>query len=1072
VSEPVETRHGVIAWMVRNPIAAQLLLVIVLVGGLFAASRVKLEVFPEFALDMVLVTVPYPGASPAEVEQGAVLAVEEAIRSVDGVRAVSSVASEGSGTVTAELLLHAHPDKALADIKSAVDRVTSFPKDVERPVVRLATRRREVVSIVLAGDQPLATLHELAERVRDRLVEHPDVTQVEVLGVPPVEISVEVPSERLRAYGLTLDDVARAIQAASLELPGGSVETRAGEVMVRMSDRREKGNDFADIVLRGTADGAAVRLGDVATIRDGYADTKQAMFLDGKRAVRVTAYRIGDETPLKVSDAVKAEVERLRGELPEDVRVQVWDDNSEALRSRLDLLLEDSLQGLLLVLVALALFMEARIAFWVAMGIPTSFLATFLLMPLLDVSVNMVTLFAFLIAVGIVVDDAIVVGEETWDLVEKGVPRVEAAIIAAKSMALPVTMAVLTTCVAFTPLMFIPGMIGKIFGLIPVIAIATFVTSLLDTFLIFPAHLAHGHEKDRAAERWLRWLRGHCNAALDRATRHGYEPALRFAARHRYAVVAAAIAIFALTLGAVRGGRVPFRFFPRIEGELVTASGRLPYGSPEERATELARALEAAARRAVDAHGGPDIVRGMVTRIGEGPRGMGSSMELGSHLVTVELQIVPSEQRGVTSEELAQAWSTEVPPLAGLAALTITGNSGPGRGAAITVQLSHPSTEVLEAASGDLEAAMRSFPQLRDVDNAWASGKPQLDLHLLDEARNLGLSSLDVARQVRGAFFGAEALREQRGRNEMRVKVRLPEAERRSEWFLEELQIRTPAGGLIPLPMVARIERGRSPTAITREEGHRTVQVRADLSRGVSSPQEVLATLQTEVIPELSNKYDGLRSEFVGQQRDQLEAFGSLGRGYLLALLVMYALMAIPFRSWVQPLIVLSAIPFGIVGAVTGHLLLGYPMSIMSVMGIVALSGIVVNDSIVFVDAANKALADGEDPRQAIVLAGARRLRPILLVSSTTFFGLAPLIFATAPQAKFLVPMAISLGCGVLVATQINLLLVPAVYLVADDVGKAIRRVLGREDAPSGPAGGPGEAAGGAPAGEAPATPA
>jgi multidrug efflux pump subunit AcrB len=379
---------------------------------------------------------------------------------------------------------------------------------------------------------------------------------------------------------------------------------------------------------------------------------------------------------------------------------------------------------------------------------------------------------------------------------------------------------------------------------------------------------------------------------------------------------------------------------------------------------------------------------------------------------------------------------------------------------------------VLEAASGDLEAAMRSFPQLRDVDNAWASGKPQLDLHLLDEARNLGLSSLDVARQVRGAFFGAEALREQRGRNEMRVKVRLPEAERRSEWFLEELQIRTPAGGLIPLPMVARIERGRSPTAITREEGHRTVQVRADLSRGVSSPQEVLATLQTEVIPELSNKYDGLRSEFVGQQRDQLEAFGSLGRGYLLALLVMYALMAIPFRSWVQPLIVLSAIPFGIVGAVTGHLLLGYPMSIMSVMGIVALSGIVVNDSIVFVDAANKALADGEDPRQAIVLAGARRLRPILLVSSTTFFGLAPLIFATAPQAKFLVPMAISLGCGVLVATQINLLLVPAVYLVADDVGKAIRRVLGREDAPSGPAGGPGEAAGGAPAGEAPATPA
>ncbi len=1030
-----QTKTGPIAWMARNPVAANLLMIVILVGGLVGALQVKQEVFPEFDLDMVNVTVPYPGATPEDVEQGIVRAVEEAVRGIDGVKRVNSTSGEGVGTVAVELLLDADPDKVLGDVKNAVDRVTVFPLEAEKPQVTLASRRSTVISLIVAADLELTPLHALAERARADLLSKPEITQVELQGVPPLELSIEISREQLEALGLTIDEVARIVAAGSMELPGGSVKTDQGEVLVRVADRALSVRDFEDIPLRSTPGGASLRLGDVATIIDGYADTDQANYYNGKRAVRLIAYRVGDETPSSVSKAVRAYVGELQAELPAHVEVATWDDDSEKLTDRISLLLKNGAIGLILVVVTLTLLLKLRLAFWVSLGLPISFMGGFMLMPGADLSVNMITLFAFIVTLGMVVDDAIVVGENIYDRMQQGMEPIEAAIVGAREMAMPVSFAILTSIAAFTPLFFVPGTMGKIFAFFPFVVSAVLLFSLVESFFILPAHLGHGRDRQRAGiAGWIDDQSARVGGALERFTAQRYRPALQAVMRRRYLSISLGISLFFVAVGMVASGAVPFNFFPSMEGDVVMVEARLPYGAPLSDTSTVQQALEHAANTALAELGGPEYSRGMYTLVGEGPAQRFGPSESGSHLVTIEQALVPSDQRDFSAQEFSTLWATHTPALPMTDAVVFESSVGPGAGAAVDVQLSHTDTAVLERAAAELAEGLGGYTELFNVENGFAAGKPRLDYDPLPRAESLGLSTSAVGRQLRSAFFGAEAIREQRGRNELKVMVRLPKSQRQSEHDLEALRIRTPQGGFVPLGSVAELERNRAPTSILREDGRRIVNVSAELTAQVKSSRAVRDDLSENVLPELVRKYPGLDAQFVGQQRSQQEAFGSLGKNYLVALFVIYGLLAIPFRSYVQPLIIMSAIPFGFVGAVLGHLILGYSLSLISLFGIIALSGVVVNDSLVLIDAVNRKRAEGASAFEAATYGGMRRLRPILLTSLTTFFGLAPMILETSVGARFLIPMAISLGFGVLFATFIILLLVPCLYLVVEDL--------------------------------------
>ena len=1060
MSDETTTLRGPIAWMAKNGVAANLLMIIIIVGGALGASRIKQEVFPAFDLDLIRITVPYPGASPEEVEQGIILAVEEAVRGLTGVKRVTSGAGEGAGTVAVELLIAADPDRVLADVKSAVGRIRSFPDEAEDPDISIASRQQRVVSLVIASQQELGTLQELAERVREEVLKSPDVTQVDIEGIPALEIAIEVSRERLEEFGLTLQDVANQVRFASQELPAGGIKTEGGEILLRLSDRKLSGAQFGDMILRSTAAGASVKLSDVATVRDGYVETDQSNFYDGEPAVRVTAYRVGDERPQDVSDAMRSYVDTLRSEVPSNVTLAIWNDDSEMLRGRIDLLVRNARTGLILVLIVLALFLNLRLAFWVALGIPISFLGTFLLMPGLDLTVNMVSLFALIVTLGMVVDDAIIIGEAGYAKMLAGKSKLDAAIEGGKEMAVPVTFAILTTIAAFSPLLLIPGLFGKIFRIIPLMVISVLIFSLFESFFILPAHLAHMDRKPVLVGSRMRavyWLVGLVeepfNLVQEQVARllawninMVYRPIVTTAIAWRYAAVAVAIAMFMGAIGLVGSGTVPFSFFPVLEGDVVTATVRFPYGTTVARAEAAAALVTQGAAATVEELGGGAILRGTYLKIGSGPDGRGpgaAGPESGSHILSMEVNLVPTEEREFTSESFKNAWAAATPEILGAESIIFSSNVGPSAGAAVAIQLSHRDNAVLGEASAELAEALGAFSDLTNIENGYASGKQQLDFTLKEgPALALGLTTQMVAAQIRTAFYGAEALREQRGRNEIKVMVRLPEEQRRSEFDLEALQIRTPLGGFVPLGQVAEFERNRAPTSIDREDGRRVVAVTASLSPGVRSSTNVLEEVNGEVVPRLARKYPGLEAGLVGEQREQGEVFSSLGPNFILALFVIYSLLAIPLKSYLQPVVIMSAIPFGFVGAILGHLLMGYELSFVSALGIIALAGVVVNDSLVLVDTTNRYRAMGASAHDAIVNGGARRFRPILLTSLTTFFGLLPMIFETSVQAKFLIPMAISLGFGVLFATLIILLLVPSFYMVIED----LRVLFGAED--------------------------
>lgn len=1051
-------RRGPIAWMADNAVAANLLMMIFIVGGLLFARGIKQEVFPEVDLDAVLVSVAYPGASPEEVEEGIVLAVEEEIRGVDGIKEVSASVTEGGATVVAELFIDADADQALNDIKSAVDRITSLPEQAERPVISLATNRTQVLNLLVHGELDARVLDSLAEDLRAGLLKDPRITLVEVAGLPPPEISIEVAQETLRRYGLTLDEIARQVAQASIDLPGGAVRTAAGEVLVRTTERRDYGDEFADIAVIADADGSRVLLGEIAEIVDGFRETDEQAFYDGEPAVRLKVYRTGEQSPIDVSSAVQTFVAERREILPGGVRLSIVDDASEYYDDRVRMLLKNGMLGVLLVLIVLGIFLQPRLAFWVTLGMPISFLGAFLFFPALDVSINLISLFAFILVLGIVVDDAVVVGEAVFAQRSKYNDTLTSSIAGTREVMTPVVFAVLTTVIAFAPLLFVPGVMGKFFMNIPLIVIPILLISLVESLLILPAHLAHvrraGQFKaSRLTAPFYRWQR-RFSRGMEWIIEHRVRPLIAAATEARYLTLAISVAALGVSLAIVASGRVPTAFFPRVEADFVSASIEMPFGAPVEATRRaMSRVVEAAERTAVEL-GGEDaidkesgLVRGFYSEIGTAtpdndPAGMTWGAD-GGHLAFVTVYLAPGGERTVGAEDFSRQWRKNIGEVPGVERLAFEASTGPAAGEKIAIQLSHQNEQTLEHAARRLAAALGEYVGVFDIDDGLEQGKPQLDLELRPAARGFGVTESELATQLRSAFYGAEALRQQRGRDELRVYVRLPREQRDSLYAVENLIVRTPGGGEVPLLQAASIEQGASFTRIDREDGRRIVEVSSDFDENVASVGQIVGNLEREVLPRLQDEIPGLSYSLSGEQEAQNESIAALERGMLLALLAMYAMMAVAFKSYSQPLVVLFAVPFGFIGAVLGHFIMGYTISFVSMLGMVALSGVVINDSLVLISAINDYRRDGMEVGEAVIAGATRRVRPVVLTSLTTFFGLAPMIFETSLQARFLIPMAISLGFGVLFVTGIAILLVPAAYRAVEDARQFLSRRIG-----------------------------
>ena len=1045
--------RGAIAWFARNTVAANLLMVFIIVAGLATLGQIRLEVFPEVSADMVSVTVPYLGAAPQEVEEGVCVRIEEAIQDLDGVKKVTSTAAEGIGTVLVQAEEGADIRKLVEEVKSRVDGIETFPEETERPQIQEVLLRMQVLNVALSGDVDEMSLKRLGESVRDELLALPSITQVELGGVRPYEISIEVSEQALRRWGLSFQEVADAVRASSLDLPGGSVRTRAGEVLLRTKGQAYSGSEFEDLTLLARSDGTRLRLGDVATVVDGFAETDQSSRFDGRPAVLLQVYRVGDQNAIQIAREIKDYLARVEQRLPDGVELTIWQDDTKVLMDRLTLLLRNARAGFLLVFLVLAFFLKLRLALWVAAGIAVSFTGAFWVMPVFDVSINAMSLFAFLVVLGIVVDDAIVVGENIYSHFERGRDSMSAAISGTQEVAIPVVFSILTSVAAFGTFLNAPGAIGKIMVVVPIIAVSTLFFSMVESLFILPAHLSHlpaaRQRRGVVGRAWGRFQQS-VAGALQRFVDRFYEPTLQRALEWRYLVVAVALAGLVVTLGAVFGGYVELDYMPNIEADNAVATLTMPQGTPVEVTRAALARIEASAEqlsREFEQEGEADLFRHTLTTIGEQPFSVRSEQfasfnviggSSGAHLGEVNIELAPSEERGVSSEEVARRWREMTPPIPDAMELSFAA-SLLSVGADLDVQLASLDLEELRSAADRLKAELARFPAVADVSDTFRPGKQEIALEVSPQGEALGLSLADVARQVRQGFYGEEAQRIQRGRDDVRVMVRYSGEERRTLGSLEQMRIRRGDGTEIPFALAATARYDRGYANITRIDRQRTVNVRADVDSERGNANEIRREIEQSVLPHILSEHPGVTYTFAGVQEEQAESLGGALRSFGTALLLIFTLLAIPFRSYLQPLIVMTAIPFGLVGAVLGHVILGMSLSALSIFGLVALTGVVVNDSLVLVDFVNRGYRSGSPLVDALVSAGRSRFRPIVLTSLTTFAGLSPLLAEQSMQAQFLKPMAASLGFGVLFATPIILVLVPVLYLVLEDV-KALWR--------------------------------
>lgn len=1025
--------NKLIAWFAENQVAANLTMLLIVVAGVLSLQSTRKELIPNISLDKVSVSIVFPGASPKEVETTICVRIEENIFDIEGIRKLTSRASEGLCNVVASIEAAYNAGEIMDEIKSRIDTVSTFPEQAERAQIREISIKSSVASVVVSGDTDEHTLKRIAETVRDELTEIKGITQVELVNARNYELSIELSESSLHEYDLNFDEVTRAVRSASLDLPAGHLKTDSGDVLLRTQAQAYSGDDFEQLTLRANADGSSIKLADVANVVDGFEDVEFRGEFNGKPGLLITVYRVGEQNILKISDSINQYIKTKSPQLPNGIELNIWQDKSSYFKSRMHLLIRNAMTGLLLVFLILVLFLRLRLAFWVSLGIPVSFMGAFWLLPHVDGSINMISMFGFILVLGIVVDDAIVVGENIHKYHLKGKMGLRGAIEGAQDVSKPVIFAVLTSVVAFMPILFLPGAEGRLWMVIPQVVILTLLFSLAECLFVLPAHLAMIKDHERKENRFTRF-QTRFSDWLDNFIDTVYRPLLLKVLKLRYVTLSAFVGAFIVFVAILYGGWVHLLFFPKVEGDIAIASVSFSQGTPVEKTERAVDRIEAAAlqlKLQLKLRTGVEQIENIISTVGI--QAMNRSGKKGDHVGEVSLSLRASENREIDSAEILKLWREAVGKIPATTQLTYQSSirdSGPD----ISIDLTGRDAHDLSLASKALKKQLQQYSGVYDIQDSFESGKKEIRLHLKPGAEYLGVTAKLLARQVRQAFYGEEVQRIQRGRDDVRVFVRYPKGQRQSVYFLESMFIHLDDGTDVPLSEVAEIEYSSSPSEIIRIDRKRviTVSARVDQSRAV--PAQIKDSLNTDFLNDMNKSFAGVKWSKSGGQKDQDEMISSMIRGFILALIGIYALMAIPFKSYTQPLMVMSAIPFGLIGALLGHILLGLDISLLSLSGMIAVAGVVVNDNLVLVDYINRKREAGVELGKAIREAGAARFRPIILTSLTTFAGLTPLMLERSVQAQFLIPMAVSLAFGVMFATVVSLLLVPASYYILEDV--------------------------------------
>ena len=1057
--------HGIIAWFARNGVAANLLMVAIVAGGIWSGtSQIILQQYPEMPQRMITTTVLYPGSTPGEVEEAILTRLEENLYDIEGIKEMTATARSSSGTVMLEIEDGYNMSEKLDEVTNRVSTIRTFPPEAERPQISQFSFAERVITIVVYGDLSERELKTLGEQLRDEVSNIPGVTLASLKAVRPYEIAIEVSEPTLRQYGLTFDQITRAIRTSSVDLSAGSVKTDTGRILLRTNEQAYTYEDFAAITVLTRPDGTKLKLGDLADVKDGFDENPIVSNYNGKRAIAIDIFRTGMQNAIEIGDSIKEFIQVKGDQLPEGIYLSYWDDDTVRIKVRIQTLMDSAIIGFILVVLILSLFLRPTLAFWVAWGIPIAFSGTFLMMPFLGLTINIVTLMAFITTLGIVVDDAIVTGENVFQHMQRGEKPLAASIKGTKEVAIPVMFGVITTMVSFFPLMMMSGFMGNFFRNIPLIVIPVLFFSLIESKLILPAHLKHcSHLGDKVEEKsnfFIRFQRTFADG-LERFILKIYRPFLNVALSNRYVSVSIFIGFLFVFLALVIGDRVGFRRFLSVPDDTTKIYLEMPTGTTFEQTHSKVKIIEEIAldlKKEVNERFDEIVIQNVFATAGGQPFSSRGGFRGGAVGVPeqgeVVIELTPSESRKANygSMELAAEMRKRVPPIP--EAETLSFNFARfDSGQALGFQLIHPDMEMLKEASAELQRHYGTYDGLFDIKDSYERASDEYELELKPEAEYLGVNTVNLAQQVRTAFFGAEAQRIQRGRDEVKVMVRYPEEARRSLASLQTMMIRTANGTEVPFDTVATIIPGKSLSTITRVDRKRIIFVMADADTLTTDTEEIEIEIEQEFLPRLAaTKFPGLEYQVMGFSADSREEQAEMINGIFFILAVIYALLAIPFRSYMQPLIVMSAIPFGVVGAIIGHWIMakvfgwngGTPiLTLQSIFGMMALSGVVVNDSLVMVHFMNRKVKEGMPINEAVRMAGVRRFRPILLTSMTTFFGLGPLMFEDSPQAAFLVPMAISLAWGIAFATLITLVLVPVLVLIYNDIKRVFCEIYG-----------------------------
>jgi multidrug efflux pump subunit AcrB len=1036
-----DTHKGIIPWFARNSVAANLMMIIIIGIGIGSALSIQRTVQPEFELNIVSITVPYPGATPDEVEKGVVLKIEEALKDIESIESVESTSDESVASLIIEIFDGYDTLAVMDEIKSAVDGIISFPEQAERPIVKRVDFNNHALNIQLYGNLDERGLKNLAEEVKQELMLDDSIAYVQINGAREFEISIEIPEHTLLQYGLSLSEVAEAIRRSSLDLPGGSIKTSNGDIMLRTRGQARHQHEFERLVLITHPDGTRLTLGDIATIRDGFVEQDGFSFFDSEASIGLQVFAVGKQDLITVANAAKNYVAQKRGALPDGVSIDTWADITFYLQGRMDMMLKNLGMGALLVFIVLGLFLNVKLAFWVMVGLPICFLGTFAIMPLIGISLNMLSLFGFILVLGIVVDDAIIIGESAYAEAENKGHSIDTVITGALRVATPATFGVLTTIMAFSPTLFTDGAFAPFPESVGWVVILCLCFSLIESKWILPAHLAHS--KPGTSGFWLQLDRipRYSNRVLTNFVDNYYRPFIHKAIAKRYVTGAIFLALLIVTAGLIMGGIVRFVMIPEVPSDFIKANLEMTEGTPETQ-TRLAFEQMDKALREVDAdyqsqHAASDNKR-LISHI----MAFGSS----GRMVSFMVELTKNEQRDIDGAEVARRWRQQIGDIPGAKIMSVS-SADQSSGPAISFKLSSNSDSQLEAAAKDLEGVLSHYKGVFDIRNGASAIQDEIVLEIKPSAEILGINSASLGRQLRDTFYGAEAQRIQRGNDEVKVMVRYPREEREAVSDLQNMYIRSADQAYIPLSSVADIKFEPGFSQRKRIDGERSINVTAQVDKEFTSPSSVTSDVMANVIKaHFGSRYPGVKVQFSGESEEMGTLMTSLAIGFVVALFGIYALLAIPLRSYLQPFIIMGVIPFGIIGAVVGHIVLDISFSMMSFFGVIALSGVVVNDSLIMVDFINSALARGERLLDAVVNSGCMRFRAILLTSLTTFFGLLPMLMEDSVQAQFVIPMAVSLGFGIIFATVITLILIPCMYMALEDMrglaGSKSRREL------------------------------